>query len=250
MTAKFVGYFRLVEACERPGCPVCACLEDDSRRALGALLTGHVTDVATRRRLRESWGFCNWHTWALVDTGNAATGAAILYEDLVRVCQSRLEGLRVRRSRALVSPLRWLRGLLTRARRTVPRIVERHQRRPRCLVCSQLAVAETGYVDAIVASSADPELGRAYQRSTGLCVPHLLFALERSGDADGVERILESTLAKWDTLRADLDRFVAKHEYRNVTPFDDTDASSYVRASEVLAGRRQVFGNDMPRSSA
>ena len=97
-------------------------------------------------------------------------------------------------------------------------------------------------------ASDDLELSGAYERSTGLCVPHLLLALERSENVDGVERILRSTLAKWDTLRGDLDRFVAKHEYRNVEPFSEAEASSYARAGEVLAGRRHVFGNDMPRS--
>ena len=246
MTAKFVGYFRLVEACERPGCPVCACLEEESRRALGAVVSGHVTDVATRRHLRESWGFCNWHTWALIDTGSAATAAAILYEDLVRVCQRRFDRLRDRD--ASVSPLRRLRAFLTRARRAVPGIVERHQQRPRCLVCSQLAAAEAGYLDALVDASDDTELGPAYQRSTGLCVPHLELVLERSGNVERVERLVGSTLAKWDALRGDLDRFVAKHEYRNVESFTETEATSYTRASEILAGRRLVFGNDMPRS--
>ncbi len=32
---KFIGLFRLVDACERPGCPVCRCLESDARQYLG-----------------------------------------------------------------------------------------------------------------------------------------------------------------------------------------------------------------------
>jgi hypothetical protein len=236
VTAKFVGYFRLVEACERPGCPICLCLEDDGRRALGAIVSEQVTDVTTRRRLRASWGFCNWHTWALVDSGSAATGAAILYEDLVRVCQRQFDPRRDR-------PKSWLRTTWTRARRAAPRLIERYRRRPRCLVCSQLAMAETRYAD--VVASDDREFARAYEVSTGLCVPHLLLVLERS--THGVERVIGSTLAKWDAVRHDLDGFVAKHEYRNVDRFTEPEATSGTRAGEILAGRRQIFGNDMPR---
>src|SRR5215475_14837595 len=36
---KFIGYFRLAEACQRPGCPVCRCVNDDS----------HATGLAMRQ---------------------------------------------------------------------------------------------------------------------------------------------------------------------------------------------------------
>src|SRR6185436_19311202 len=104
-------------------------------------------------------------------------------------------------------------------------------------VCSQLATSEASYLDAITSGEADVE--RAYERSTGVCVPHLMLGLEHDGA--GGERLVKSTLAKWDALRGDLDRFVAKHEYRNVERFSEREASSYARASEVLAGRRHVF---------
>ena len=41
---RFVGYFRLVEACAEPGCPVCWCVIRESRSHLGAL-----------PRTREKW---------------------------------------------------------------------------------------------------------------------------------------------------------------------------------------------------
>jgi DNA-binding NtrC family response regulator len=38
---KFVGFFRLVEACAKPGCPVCRCVASASRQHLQALLYEH-----------------------------------------------------------------------------------------------------------------------------------------------------------------------------------------------------------------
>src|SRR5437588_338841 len=76
VTEKFVGYYRLLEALDKPGCPICRCLLEDGRRHLDALLYEQVTDVETRRRLRAAWGLCNWHTWMLPTLGGGMTGAA------------------------------------------------------------------------------------------------------------------------------------------------------------------------------
>ena len=251
MSEKFIGYFRLVDACEREGCPVCACLDEDSHRAVDAILSEHVTDPDTRGRLRETWGFCNWHTWSLLEGEAPATGAAILYEDLVHVCQQRVQRLRECARRPLSWPLRWLRTVVARgARRQVPRIVAWYRVRPPCPVCARLGVAEKGYLDAFVEFADDPQLSRAYRRSTGLCLPHLLVALERSPETSRIGSIVRSTLAKWQELRGDLARFVTRHEYRNTEPFTEAEATSYRRAAEVLAGRRSLFGNGMSRADA
>ncbi|PYM13109.1 MAG: hypothetical protein DMD81_22110, partial [Candidatus Rokuibacteriota bacterium] len=78
MPAKFIGYFRLLEHCASPGCPVCRSVIDDTRKYLDALLYEQVTDPDTRRRLRTSWGFCNWHAWLLLDVETSLSGAAII----------------------------------------------------------------------------------------------------------------------------------------------------------------------------
>jgi hypothetical protein len=77
---RFIGFFRLVDACAKPGCPVCRCLVADARRYLGTLLYEHVNDPDTRRRLRASWGFCGWHTWMLRDLADPAFGSAIIHD--------------------------------------------------------------------------------------------------------------------------------------------------------------------------
>ena len=245
MTDKFIGYFRLIEACEQSGCPVCACLEEDSRRALDAILYEHVTDPETRRSLRDAWGFCNWHAWSLLDGDTAATGAAILYEDLVRVCHQRIQRVRGRTSRFFWRPLSWLRAIVTSAeQRVVPRVVTDYGDRPRCPVCTRLGVAEERYLDTFVDFADDPQFSRAYQQSTGLCLPHLLIAVGRCPGTD-IETIVRATLTKWQHLRGDLERFVSKHEYRSAEPITEMEATSYHRGAEVLAGRRHHFGNDM-----
>src|SRR5262245_23391486 len=179
MTEKFVGYFRLVEACAQPGCPVCRCLVDESRSYLGALLYEQVTDPETRRALRRSWGLCNWHTWLLPDVESSAFGAAILCEDLVGRAVRRLESAaRGARPGGLG---RWLAALTGR-----PTLAERRARRPPCPACVNAAETEERYLETLAHFIVDDELRAAYSLSDGLCVPHLALALEASHDGQGL----------------------------------------------------------------
>jgi hypothetical protein len=57
--------------------------------------------------------------------------------------------------------------------------------------------------------------------------------------------LLEETLAKWRRVHEDLVSFEAKHDYRNTTAYTDTDATSYRRAFELMAGAPRLFGNDL-----
>lgn len=242
MTDKFIGYFRLVDACARAGCPVCRCVEEDGRRHLDAIMDEQVNDPDTRRRLHASRGFCNWHAWMLLEAPDAKSGAAIIYEDLIRVFLHRVRRLRDRapsfRARALAGLVR---------RRLAPAVVELQRRRKACPVCAWCGEAETGYLLTLLRFIDDPQFARAYAKSEGICAPHLLTAVELGGGTRELARLLDRALATWDELRRDLDRFVGKHDYRNEEPFTEAEASSYRRAFEMLSGRRGVWGNDVRR---
>ena len=240
MNKKFIGYFRLVEACEQAGCPVCTALEIDSRRALDTLLYEHVADGETRQRLRQAWGLCSWHAASLLDGNAVATGAAILFEDLLRVCHEAVERLSDRPAPARRWPASWI-------RRRVPALVAHFRALRRCPVCETLRAAEKAYLEAVVEFADDPQFGHAYGRSTGLCVPHIIAVVEHHDRHDGAQVIVRATLRKWRELRGRLERFVEKHEYRSRGPISDSDASSWRLAGEVLAGRPGVFGNQIRR---
>lgn len=63
MLPKPLSYFDLLDAFQKPGCPVCHQIVERSRHGLGSLFYEQVTDVGTRQRLRASQGFCAWHAW-------------------------------------------------------------------------------------------------------------------------------------------------------------------------------------------
>jgi hypothetical protein len=248
VTEKFIGYFRLVEACERAGCPVCWCLVEDGRRQLEALTYEMVNDVHTRRRLRAAWGLCNWHTWTLPTLGTAATGSAIVYEDLLRVAAQHVGELHDRDPSPLIRFLGWLNPF--RAERTAgarPRLVDRYRARPRCPVCLAGRDAEARYLDTILDFLEDPEFQRAYAHSSGLCVPHAVQAVDRRPGTIGLRRLLDETIGKWTDLRRHLAAFVGKHEYSNTEPISEAETAAWTTALEMVAGARGVFGNDRSR---
>jgi hypothetical protein len=62
-TDKSYSYFKLVNACQESGCPICHLVTKCSQEYLDQLFYESVTDVPIRLNLMKSFGFCNWHTW-------------------------------------------------------------------------------------------------------------------------------------------------------------------------------------------
>lgn len=236
--ARFIGYFRLVEACRGPGCPVCRCVAHEGRSYLDALLYEQVTDPDTRRAIRASWGFCNGHTWMLLAIEQSIFGAAIIYEDLVKLALKRTERLVDRGGRS--RRRRWLSRLTGRQRR--PTGVELYRERAACPACTAVAGTERRYLETLVMFIDDGDLQAAYARSEGLCVPHLFAALDGHGERPTARLLVGRTREKWAKLGQELGSFIAKHDYRNREPYTEAEAASCTRAFEVLAGARAEPG--------
>lgn len=240
MRERFVGYFRLIEACAQPGCPVCGCLVADSRAYLKAVLYEQVTDPETRRALRRSWGFCNWHTWMLADVENSAFGSAIVCEDLVTRALRRTQ--RRRPGPRLGAVGRWVGALLGRRRR--PLLAELYERRAPCPACVDTAQTQARYLENLVHFVDDEALRAAYALSDGLCVPHVVLAVAQGRETARVETLVARTREAWTRIGRDLAAFVGKHDHRNREPCTEAEATSRARALEMLAGARGVFGRD------
>ncbi len=238
-SAKFISFFRLIDACDGPGCPVCRCLVADTRQYLDSLLYEQVNDPETRSRLRASWGFCNWHAWMLREASDPAFGSAIIYEDMVRVAIRRFERLIGREVGGGGRFVGWLRALV--GRRRLPLLVELYRRRPMCPACGQAADSEGRYIDVVLRFVDDPQFDRAYRKSDGLCMPHALHALDVGRGRGAAALLLSRTLPKWTALRKDLEEFVSKHDYRNREPFTEAEGTAYVRAFEALTGTPGLF---------
>jgi hypothetical protein len=238
---RFLAYFRLVDACAQPGCPLCRYVVEASRHYLDALVYEHVNDVDTRRRLRASWGFCNWHAWMLEELTGTAFGAAVIYEDLLRLVTRRVETLRNRSPRQIVAQS-LLASLLGIPR--LPLLARLYRRRRPCPACEEAAGAEDRGLDTLLTSIGDLQFRRAYESSDGLCMPHGVLAVERGVGRSEAADLLGLTLAKWKGVQRILEGFISKHDYQNSVPFTEEEAEARSRAVAVLAGMPGIFGPD------
>jgi uncharacterized protein DUF6062 len=228
---KFIGYSRLIDACAQPGCPVCRCLASESRRYLEGLLHERVTDLDTRRAIRRSWGFCHGHTSMLADTAGSAFGAAIIYEDLVRRILRRTQEPRRSGSggwRVALQRRRWRAAL-----------VDLWTRRATCPACADATTSERGYLETLSTFIDDDALRAAYEFSDGLCVPHLVRAIERGNER--TDTLVARTREAWARIGRDLTTFVSKHDHRNREPYTEGEAAACARAFEMLAGSRSTL---------
>ncbi len=240
MTSKFVGFFQLVEACAQPGCPVCRCLREEGLRHLEALMYEQVNDPGTRGTLRSSWGFCNWHAWMLGEIPGSGLGTAIIYEDLLRRALGRLRRLLLKIERGAWSGAGLLRWVGRRPR--IP-ILEAWRDKADCMICRSLGASEATYLRTIFDFSGDPEFDRAFDRSWGVCLPHLLHLVQIGRDHARLEPVLTKVEDKWRQLQDLLKRFIEKHDYRATEKFTEEEAESWRQAVEMLAGGFGLFGN-------
>ena len=228
---------RLLEACARPGCPVCRCLGEDSARHLATLLHEHVTDHEVRTALRASRGLCNWHAGMLQALPGAAFGAAIVAADLLGRERVRAAGLAAGaggRASRLPALRRWLRR---------PANAAPPSRLRRCLVCDGVQAAERRHLEGLLALLDDPRFEDAFAQGDGICAPHLALLADQAPAGAAVERLVELATARWRRLEAALERFIAKHDHRARTPATEEEGRAWRVALEMLAGAPGVFGN-------
>jgi hypothetical protein len=225
---------------------VCRCLLAESQSYLAALLHEQVTDPETRRSLRRSRGFCNWHTWMLAELEGSAFGAAILCEDLVGRAIRRAERPLTGADRRGVG--RWLTALAGGGRPSAARGAD--EGRSPCAACVEAVRTEARYLETLVRFIDDDALRAAYASCDGLCVPHLGLAVDQPGDPGRLQALVALTREAWARIARDLAGFVGKHDHRNQAPCTEAEATARARAFELLAGARGVFGNQLgPRPS-
>jgi hypothetical protein len=240
---KLLSFFNLRDALDQPGCPVCTLAERNSLRFLDALLYERVNDVGTREGLRKSLGFCNWHAWKSLEVPNCPLGLGIIYHDLLEQIQERLG--RIQRSFPLRIP--YLRRLWRKekAKHSIPLLRPSHS----CPACRSVRFFEEMYMETLLDFLAEEDFERQFSGSSGICFPHLTIAIEKYPGHRNLGLLIQMQAKKVESLREELAEFIRKHDYKFVHEPRGAESDSWRRALELVAGKREVFGNQVRRMS-
>jgi hypothetical protein len=227
----------LLEAFGREGCPVCSL----ALRSVEAYLDsvsheGGVTDPEVRDRIRESHGFCNEHAYLWLQ-GQHILGTAIIYEDVLNHLAGELRSLHFEK-RGWLSGVPALPGLGGKGGRDLEALAPHRE----CLACRSLAEAEGLITDVLLESLREPEFGRAYAASPGLCLPHLRSALGSARQEGAFKLLQEAALARHEALGRELREIIRHHDYRFSREPWGEERGAERRAVRHAVGERGIRG--------
>lgn len=232
------SYYEIIEACAEPGCPLCRLVEEQGFKFLVAGMHGTATDPDTRLKYRESFGFCNRHTWLLPYTsGGARLGIAIFYQDYVKQVDEILSKASYETGGGF--SLSRMQETLNRKKpaTATEQVARRLQPDKPCPACEQEQNLETLAVTTLVEFFPDDErLFNALTGSEGLCVPHLRRSLELVRDEATFTALIDMTRAKLSNLSAELSEFIRKHDHRYQAEKFEAEGNSWERALTQLVG--------------
>jgi hypothetical protein len=240
---KSFTYFALLEAFGKSGCPVCRLMEEYSLSYLDALFYEQVNDVGTRRKLREARGFCNWHAWQTKRIATNAFGVAIIAKELISEELTQLKDL-LRRPRLKTIRHASGSGLLSKPLSTY---IQEWRRRRICPACEVILEHERHALETILNFLHEPAFARRFEAGAPLCLVHTMRAAGCNDCHPHLHMLIDMQCRKYAGLVAELEEFCRKQDYRFSHQPWGQESDSWLRAIEVLAGRPNVFGNDVHR---
>jgi hypothetical protein len=235
------SYFVFLEALEKPGCPICRLVLEDSRGYLDSLMYERILDVPTRLELMDSCGFCSWHTWqipALPAICSPTVGFSICASDLLKkfdlLTRASIENKHKKRF--------WNRPLKKLSQKLFSRMKAKA-----CPACVYVAQGESYYLRELTEFIQEDQFLSAYQRSEGICLRHF-FSLEQSfANHPNFPALLNLQLNTVQSLRKTIDEFIRKQDHRFRDQITSSEAKVWRVVTEFLAGQPGVFNNEMGR---
>jgi hypothetical protein len=203
MPRKHIAYYKVLEAFDLPGCPICDLVNQSVRARMDAVLYEQVNDPGTRRKLIESRGFCRQHSALLLELGHPLS-VAIIYRDIVDSVSGELNSGKSRPNRA------------------------------KCLGCVWAENDEKQYLSTLAEHFADPDLSGGILGSRDLCLPHLRKLLEML-PPDQQSELRQAMLSHLAELKAELSEIVRKSDYRCEERFGP-EGDAWIRAVAKISG--------------
>jgi hypothetical protein len=241
--AKSSTYFALLEAFGKGGCPVCGLMQRSSTAYLETLFYEQVTDVGTRRKLRQTRGFCTWHMWEARNIKAAPLGVAIIAQDLLEEELTRLSALQRHPIGPFVANLSSHKMSL----HALIAFLRAWRQRGMCPACQVAVEHERHGLETLLASWLEGHFAERFDASGGLCLPHVVRMIEQHASHPALNALIEAQRRKYARLVAELEEFSRKHNYRFADSLWGAESDSWLRAIEMMAGKPGVYGTDLHR---
>lgn len=238
---KPFSYYEIIDACGKPGCPVCRMLQVETDRFLYALLFEYVTEPEAHHSIRASRGLCRVHSWQLRRQRMSSVSIAVLYEAVLD------EALNIIGNSEQPAALSRMQRLLGGSSAGAA-LAEQLQPKAPCMCCEALATSEDGYVRTLAESVTEPRVLAAYQASEGLCLPHMRQVLAVTRDDNVLQAILSTQRAIWSRLKEELALFRARVDAAGGHGKMGAEGSSWLRAVEAV-GSGDIVGGPPTKSS-
>jgi hypothetical protein len=229
------GFFfpHLLHGLEQEGCFLCAAVIADSEHSLNSLFYDGIMDEEIREDVIAANGFCNWHAWRATYILSASAGLAILYQPLLEklntVAVRLLKTLEESREPRLFSPLH---------RQSARRLVDTEKI---CPVCEWNHTLEKHHLNDLLDFFNDSTLAPKFEKSFGLCLPHLQMAVDKFPEHANLPHLLESERKKFAALKSELAEFDRKRSYEFAKEPKSAEQTSWQRTVELFVGKRGVF---------
>lgn len=224
MTKKDRLYSDLLEACTKPGCPLCRVSLAFVRDYLDSTMYERVNDFGVRGTLRDARGYCNTHAWMLTEGHGVVLGAAIILRDVLNAV---LEA-------ADVAPLG--RG----ARQYAREILRRLRPSAECPACAHRRTMEDIAIQTLLKYLDDTQLAAALAKTDGLCLWHFSRALELVEDSAQLERLLRFEREALQGLCDELSELIRKYDYRFADEGFGAEGDSWLRATGIVSAERGI----------
>lgn len=245
--SKHTVYYELLDACTKGGCPICTMALATVERYLDTVIYENVNDSPTREGVIAARGYCNDHSWQVRDTqGGSALGMALMYRDVLRHVDEEIGSQSGHVKLDLFTEGQGSGGLLDRLT-SLTGSAESNGRRQSvsdphvaCPACQVRARFELIYLGTLLEHLDEETFAQALRAAGGLCLVHLDQASTATRDTGALKRLLEIQHACMRALNGELSEFIRKNDYRFAREGMGTEGNSWIRAIEMVAGKRGI----------
>jgi len=234
---RTMAYFDVFEACSETGCPLCRLNQRASERYVDSVLYEMVNDPIVRAEFAAACGYCNRHAWLMPEGHGRSLGIALMQRTALLAVLQVMDGIDYQVPGHLLR--RIFSGNANAASSLATHdLVAALEPQTGCPACQHEADMERIALAALLDHLNDADMTRAFEKSSGLCLPHFRRALALIQDEKVFIRLIEIQRSHLERLRDELSEFIRKNDYRYIAEGFGMEGDSWLRAIGIVSGEK------------